>query len=92
LLESELKSDPKFAQRENSKENSKELQDLLERKKLMDQERNDGADNGSELSNLRSKIFAIKKKELDKSRKLSVELERIKARHRNRLLITSDVM
>jgi hypothetical protein len=65
---------------------------LIDKKKLMEEEGKAGADNSSELAAVRTKIFATKKIEMDKSRKLSAELERIKCRHRNRLLITSDIM
>lgn len=86
----EVQADPKFAQHENSKEISKELQELMDRKR--EEEQKVGVDNSAELSALRNKIYATKKSEGDRSRKLSSELEKMKVRLKNRLLVTSDVV
>ena len=88
-----MKADPKFSQHGNSKEISKDLKDLMDKKKLMDEEeKRSGIDNASELAALRSKIYATKKSEAERSRKLSSELEKLKAMLKNRILVTSDVV
>lgn len=92
MLEKEISSDPKFAQHENSKDLAKGLQDLFDEQKMMQELERSGVDKSSELAAVRNKIYTSKKSEADRARKLSVELEKIKARHKNRLLVTSDVM
>ncbi len=92
MLQKLISSDPTFSQSENLKESANGLQELLDEQKKMQDLDKSGVDKSSELEAIRNKIYAAKKSEADKTRNLSVELEKIKARHRNRILITSDVM